>query len=62
MELKQAREKQKDLEVTVMKMIRGFEEETGCIITEAKMAEFAGTKFFTTVVFLGRECKKRGEE
>lgn len=61
MELKQAREKQKNLEVKVMKMIRAFEEETGCVISKARMETFADTRFFTTVVFLGRECKKRGE-
>ena len=60
--MKQAREKQRTLEITVMKMIRAFEEETGCVITKAEMVEFTGTKFFTTTVFLGRECKKRGEE
>ncbi len=61
MDLKQARERQRTLEITVMRMIRGFEEETGCVITKAEMAEFSGTKFFTTTVFLGRERKKLGE-
>ena len=61
MDLKQARERQRTLEITVMKMIRAFEEETGCVITKAEMAEFSGTKYFMTTAFLGRELKKRGE-
>lgn len=62
MELKQARENQKNLEVKVMKMIRAFEEETGCVISKAEMETFANTRFFTTAVWLGRELKKRGED
>ncbi|KKL70757.1 hypothetical protein LCGC14_2101690 [marine sediment metagenome] len=62
MDLKQARERQRTLEITVMKMIRAFEEETGCVITKAEMMAFEDTKFFTMTVWLGRECKKRGEE
>ena len=62
MELKQARENQKTLEVKVMKMIRAFEKEMGCVISEAKMTTFADTRFFATMAYLGRELKKRGED
>ena len=59
MELKAARNRQKVLEATVMKMIRAFEKETGCVITKAEMVRFEDTRFFTTTAFLGRELKKR---
>ncbi len=59
MELKAAREAQRTLEIEVMKMIRDFEAGTGCVMTKASMEHFEDTRFFTTMVFLGREQKKR---
>ena len=59
MELKQARDMQRGMEVEMMKMIRTFEEDTECVVTKAEMEEYPGTRFMTTTVFLGRELKKR---
>ncbi len=59
MELKEARENQKAMEIEMMRMIRTFEEETGCVVTKAAMEEFAGTKYMITTIYLGRERKKR---
>ena len=58
MELKQARELHRSVEISIMKMIRNFEERTGCTITQASMQEYEDTRFFAMVVFLGRESKK----
>ncbi len=62
MELKEAREGQKQLEIKVMQMIHKYEEETGCRVTKAAMEQFTDKRFFVTTVFLGRELKKKPEE
>lgn len=59
MDLEAARDAQRLLEIGVMKMIRDYEEATGCVITKAVMEPFEDTRFFMTQVFLGRKLKKQ---
>ncbi len=52
MDIEQAQEMKKDLQVAVITQIRQYEKLTGLTITKAEMITYQDTRFFTTTVFL----------
>lgn len=58
MDIDQAQELKKQLEIEIMKAIRGYEETTGLRVTKAEMINFEDTRFFTTTMFLPPKTRK----
>ena len=57
-----ARAVQQQLEVKIMKLLRTWEDQTGCRVTQAKMTYFMDTRYFKITSMLGHtKLKKAGE-
>ena len=52
MKIEDARALNKKLQIDIMAKIREYEKQTSLRITKAAMTEFAGTRYFTTTIFL----------
>ena len=52
MHIEEAKVLNKKLTIDIMVKIREYEKRTGLRITKAAMTEFAGTRYFTTTIFL----------
>ncbi len=59
MDIDQAKDLRRELEIRVMKIIRAYEEETGLRITKAEMTNFEDTRFFTTTIFMPPKTTKK---
>lgn len=62
MEIEKAKALNKTLQIDIMAKIREYEKQTGLRITKATMTEFAGTRYFTTTVFMPPKTTRQEEQ
>ncbi len=62
MDIEKAKVLNKTLQIDIMAKIREYEKQTGLRITKAAMAEFSGTRYFTTVVYMPPKATQSRED
>ena len=58
MDIDDAKDLKRDLEIQIMIKIRAFEEQTGLRIAKAEMTDFTDTRFFITTVWMPSKTRK----
>ena len=59
MDIDEAKDLKRQLEIDVMKMIHAFEAAAGLRITKAEMINFEDTRFFTSTAWLPPKLKRK---
>lgn len=59
MDIEQAQDAKRELEIVIMKMIREYEKATGLRITKANMEQFQDTRYFSMTAYMPPKTKKK---
>ncbi len=59
MDIEDAQQLNRQLQINIMKQLREYEEQTGLRITKAEMVDYQDTRFFSTHVFMPPKHMKK---